>query len=306
MRNDLNASVIDSGHIFAMTHAAAGLSASKYLSDMLDGIEQLRFLDRLLKQKKTNDIIATMQQIHALIVTHAACILSVTADEPSSALQSIEPVLANLDTAVHAPELVPFAAQPGKRQGIIVHSSVNFAAQAWKCSSFNAADLGALQVLARNLSTDYLWNKIRVEGGAYGGMSAVSSGHPVFACASYRDPNLTATLAHFTKGLQQLAAGVSAADIDQSIIATIGRMDAPRTPHEQGFGETVALLCGRSPEFRQQIRDAVLAATPESVAKAAEAILAEHAQAITVIGSSAAFEKAATEGQSLPLEPLLP
>ena len=306
MRNDLNSSIIDGGHSFAMTHAAASLSVSKYLSDVLDGIEQLRFLDRLLKLKKTNEIIAAMQELHKLIITHSSCMLSVTADDPKLALASIIPILVNLDTSTYDPHVVAFTAAPGKRQGITVRSSVNFAAQAWKCASFNAADIGTLHVLARNLSTGYLWNKVRVEGGAYGGMAAISSGHPVFACASYRDPNLSATLAHFTKGIQQLAAGAQAADIDQTIIATIGRMDAPRSPHEQGFGETAALLCGRSAQFRQQIRDAVLSTTPESVAKTAGTILAEQATAITVIGSSAAFEKAAKEGQEFPLEPLLP
>jgi Zn-dependent M16 (insulinase) family peptidase len=306
MRNDLNASVIDSGHVFAMTHAAAGLCTSKYLSDLLDGIEQLRFLDRLLIKKNSKELIVTMQELHNYIITHASCMVSVTADDPHAAIPFLEPVLAKLDKTVYPPVPVPFTPQPGKRQGITVRSSVNFAAQAWKCDSFEAADIGTLHVLARNLSTGYLWNKVRVEGGAYGGMAAISSGHPIFACASYRDPNLSATLGHFTTGLKQLAEGTDTGDIDQSIIATIGRIDAPRTPHELGFGETAALLCGRTTEFRQHIRDALLTATPQSVAKAARAILEDHDQIITVIGSSAAFEKAKTEGQDFPIETLLP
>jgi presequence protease len=306
MRNDLNSSVIDSGHSFATTHAAASLCTSKYLSDLLDGIKQLRFLDRLLKQKNTRDIVSRMQALHTCIVSRNSCVLSVTADDPAGALPLLNPVLKKLDPSAHPPVFVNAARHPGRQTGIAISSSVNFAAQAWRCSSFNAADIGTLQVLARNLSTGYLWNKVRVEGGAYGGFAAVSSGHPIFACSSYRDPNVTSTLEHFTKGLKQLASGTASVDIDQSVIATIGRIDAPRSPHEQGYGETIALLCGRPPEFRQEIRDAVLAATPQSVAKSAETLLAEQATATTVIGSSAAFEKAADEGRTFTQEPLLP
>jgi Zn-dependent M16 (insulinase) family peptidase len=134
-----------------------------------------------------------------------------------------------------------------------------------------------------------------VEGGAYGGMAMVSSSHPVFACASYRDPNLASTLKHFEDGLQSVAKGLPQEAVDQSIIGTIGRMDSPKTPHQKGLSETMAILCGRTVEQRQMQRDAVLRATSENLAKTAAALFDNRNTSITVLGSASTFDKAEKE-----------
>ena len=58
----------------------------------------------------------------------------------------------------------------------------------------NGADYtGALQILKVILSYDYLWQNVRVKGGAYGCMSGFSrTGEGYFV--SYRDPNLERTM----------------------------------------------------------------------------------------------------------------
>jgi hypothetical protein len=151
-----------------------------------------------------------------------------------------------------------------------------------------------------------LWDSIRVAGGAYGGMAMASSTHPVFACASYRDPHLERTLKVFQEGLEAAARGLTATEVEQSIIGTIGRIDAPKTPHNLGYGETVSRMIGRSPEYRQAIRDAILTATSRDIARAARRLLAEAASTVAVIGSAAAFTNAKRAGVNLHREPLLP
>jgi Zn-dependent M16 (insulinase) family peptidase len=226
-----------------------------------------------------------------------------TADGPESAIRSVERMLTDLPTRNIAREKAPFKKSPCGPIGIEISSSVNFVAKVWRCGS---EEMGPLFVLAKNLSTGYLWNKIRVEGGAYGGMALVATGQPVFSCASYRDPNLLSTLNHFEAGLALVAKGLDADSVDQNIIATIGRIDAPKTPHEKGFGETVALLCGRSREYRRQLRDSVLRATSETLRQKAMQLLDEKETAVTVIGSASAFDQAEKEGLQLTREKLLP
>ena len=56
-----------------------------------------------------------------------------------------------------------------------------------------ASYTGALQILKVILSYDYLWQNIRVKGGAYGCMSNFNRiGEGYFV--SYRDPNLKRTV----------------------------------------------------------------------------------------------------------------
>jgi Zn-dependent M16 (insulinase) family peptidase len=295
MRNDLNASVIDNGHHFAVTHASSRLVRSRFLDESLDGITQLRFLDRLVRTNAIGDIASAMTKIHAFVVGGRAVTVSLTADEPSKAASCIERLVASLPKNPGAVASDGFSERHAN-SGIEISSSVNFVAKAWNLGATPPESMGRFLLLSRNLSTGYLWDKVRVEGGAYGGMAMVSGGHPVFACASYRDPNLSSTLSHFEKGLADVAAGLDEAAVDQSIIGTIGRIDAPRSPHEKGYGETVALLCGRTPQYRQQIRDAVLSATRDNLGRAAKDILDNNNTAVTVLGNVSSFDKAEKEG----------
>ena len=51
---------------------------------------------------------------------------------------------------------------------------------------------GATAVAMRHLNTTYLWDKVRVQGGAYGGGSGFDPFSGGFIFSSYRDPNLLA------------------------------------------------------------------------------------------------------------------
>lgn len=56
---------------------------------------------------------------------------------------------------------------------------------------------GHATVVSRFLRTGYLWDTVRVMGGAYGGFSRFSPSSGLFSCLSYRDPNLGKTLENY-------------------------------------------------------------------------------------------------------------
>jgi Zn-dependent M16 (insulinase) family peptidase len=307
MRNDLNASVVSSGHNFAIGDASAHIEKSQYIGEILDGLHQLRFLNGLLKREAYDQVIAAMQRLHGIIINRGTCFVSMTNDAPEKFRPALERFLGSLPAPGVKPVPIEFtpAAQKTVR-AVEISSSVNFVARSWRLQLANPAAIGEFVLMARNLSTGYLWETIRVAGGAYGGMALAAGTHPIFSCASYRDPNLSATLRKFEEGFGSLARGVPAEEIEQSIVGTIGRIDKPQAPHSRGFGETLALLSGRSPEHRQAIREAILAMTPQKLARAARQILEEPVSAATVLGSAAAFDQAQKEGVSLSREPLFP
>ena len=53
---------------------------------------------------------------------------------------------------------------------------------------------GAAAVVSRYLRTSWLWDKVRVVGGAYGAMNSYNPTTGMFKYVSYRDPNLLSTL----------------------------------------------------------------------------------------------------------------
>lgn len=58
---------------------------------------------------------------------------------------------------------------------------------------------GSSYVINKLLGTSWLWDRVRVSGGAYGGFSDFDSHNGMFTFLSYRDPNLLKTVRHFTR-----------------------------------------------------------------------------------------------------------
>ncbi|MDR3011776.1 MAG: insulinase family protein [Chitinispirillales bacterium] len=304
-RNALNASVVHSGHSFAITNASARLSKSRAIDETLAGIAQLRFLDAAVKKEEFDQVADSCAKLHDFLINRAACVISATASDPSKFVGRLDAFTKKLPiksrVAVTKAD-TDITTKETEHIGIDIGSAVNYVARAWKVPAASAADSGRLFLLSRNMTTGYLWDKIRVEGGAYGGMSGMSVAHPVFTCASYRDPNLEKTLAHFIGGLEEIAGLISHSRVDQSIIGAIGRIDLPKTPHALGMGETMDILAGCAAEYRQELRETVLGASPQDLKHAAEMVLSAQETAVTVLGSSAAFDKAAANGVSFKRE----
>ena len=53
---------------------------------------------------------------------------------------------------------------------------------------------GSAYVVNKHLGTTWLWDRVRVSGGAYGGFSDFDTHSGMFSYLSYRDPNLTKTV----------------------------------------------------------------------------------------------------------------
>ena len=53
---------------------------------------------------------------------------------------------------------------------------------------------GSAYVINKHLGTTWLWDRVRVSGGAYGGFCDFDTHSGMFSFLSYRDPNLTKTV----------------------------------------------------------------------------------------------------------------
>jgi Zn-dependent M16 (insulinase) family peptidase len=121
---------------------------------------------------------------------------------------------------------------------------------------------GADDVVSSLLRTGYLWEKVRVQGGAYGGFCSISDTSSSLSFASYRDPHLDETLKIFDKSAAYLADNASspafAEDLRKGIISSIGGIDAPMSPSERGATSTGRYISGVTDEMLQTRRKETL------------------------------------------------
>ncbi len=143
----------------------------------------------------------------------------------------------------------------------------------------------------------YLWEKIRVQGGAYGAHVQFDESTGVISFLSYRDPNVASTLenydkaAAFLKGLDD--SRLSANELKKAIIAAIGDLDAYQLPDAKGYTSMLRYLTGRTDEIRQKIRDEVLSTNGEEFIAFGETLeKVAQSKAVVAMGSQSALEGA--------------
>lgn len=179
-----------------------------------------------------------------------------------------------------------------KNEGIKTASQVQYVAQAGNYRRDGFEYTGAMRVLKLIMSYDYLWNNIRVKGGAYGCMNGFKrSGDTFFT--SYRDPNLKNTFdvyAGVPAYLREFHADEK--EMTKYIIGTISGLDTPMNPSAQGSLALAAYMNRVTEEALQRERDQVLDATAEDIRKLADVVEAVLKQNnICVVGSESAIEE---------------
>ena len=150
--------------------------------------------------------------------------------------------------------------------GIAVPTSVSYVASVLKAPAYIDPASAMLMLASKELSNSYLYKHIRVQGGAYGGMSSFDPSLGLFSFLSYRDPHIVETLQIFKDAQDFYSQNeMSADDMEKAIISTIGALDKPLDPSGRGYVAMMRNFAGATDEMRQSFRDQIFAATPRNV-----------------------------------------
>ena len=104
-----------------------------------------------------------------------------------------------------------------------------------------AAEHGSFSVISKYLATSWLWQQVRVQGGAYGGFCSFDPVSGNFSFLSYRDPNLLSTLDVYDQtGRFLREQALDTTELTRSIIGSIGALDRYQLPDAQGLHVTGA------------------------------------------------------------------
>lgn len=152
-------------------------------------------------------------------------------------------------------------AAPGHNEGITTAGKVQYVAAGGSFAKFGHRYVGSMKVLETILRYEYLWTKIRIQGGAYGATARFElNGLGVFA--SYRDPQLAKSLEAYKQLPSWLkTVEFSSRELDKYVIGTISGMDTPLTNTMRLDQAAIQYLKALPDSTRQRIRDEVLHVT---------------------------------------------
>ncbi|MCX7970003.1 MAG: insulinase family protein [Negativicutes bacterium] len=237
------------------------------------------------------DIETNLQQVAAMVFDRNRLLIGLTCAERDLEFfrQSMVMLVTRLNDQPLPAQACDFVLSPAN-EGFALAARVQHIVKGYDFRRLGVSYHGSLKVVETILQYEYLWNKIRVLGGAYGPLVRISpTGETILG--SYRDPQLTESLRVFdgTGGyLRQFSAG--SRDMERYIIGTIGRLDSPLTPAMKGERFVTLRLQNRSDDDIQRERDEVLATTVAGVRKWADMFDAvAAANHLCVIGSEPAL-----------------
>ena len=180
-----------------------------------------------------------------------------------------------------------------ENEGFKTSSKVQYVARAGNFIDANLEYKGTLQILRVILGYDYLWQNVRVKGGAYGCMNGFNRiGEGFFV--SYRDPNLRKTNEIYEEIVDYVRSfAASERDMDKYIIGTISSIDQPLTPMAKGERSLNLYLNNVNEEMIKSERQQILSATPNDIQELTEIVRAVlDAKQFCVIGNENEIDEA--------------
>lgn len=277
----------------------AGYNEADWLNETLGGVTHYFFLKTLADEidRDWASVHAALEEIRSLLIGRAGMVANVTAD--SFAIGALRPQLEGFIAGLPMGQASAggWGYVPGPvSEGLTFPGQVNYVAKGGNLKDLGFTPSGATAVAIKHLNTTYMWDKVRVQGGAYGGSSGLDPFAGTFAFTSYRDPNLVDTLDVYDGAAKFLAEGVGEQDLLRSVIGVIGSVDTYRLPDAKGFTSLLWELMGDTEEDRQRRREEILSASPADFKALADALERLSRQGeVVVLGSETAIKAANDE-----------
>ncbi len=268
LKSRMQMSLTSSGHTTAVMRAMSYFSNTAYLSEVTSGITFYKLVEHIEKNfdQCKDELIEKLKETASYIFKAGNLLVSYTAEaEGIEGLKAeVESLKSSLGKSENNEAKYQFALEQ-LNEGYKTSSKVQYVSRAGNFRQAGLEYTGALRILKTILSYDYLWNNVRVKGGAYGCMSGFGrTGDSYFA--SYRDPNLKNTneiFEHTTEYVENFKADER--DMTKYIIGTISDMDTPLNPYAKGNRSLTAYLTNLTFEDIQRERDQVLNAKEEDI-----------------------------------------
>ena len=284
---------IGGGHVLALKAALSHYSAGGAADEVLQGYTAIKYCLDLAAHfdEKIGEIVSLTENKLAAAVCKARLVLSVTANEPVD----VSPILADYPAGTPVADAAAYVTDVPMKRGITIPAQIGYGVL--------ASDLGrewdeSGRVAANILSLSYLWNVIRVQGGAYG--CGLRLGRNAAAAYSYRDPTPARSLTMYRGAADFLREFVASGErIDKFVISTIAETEPLMSPRDEGAIADGRWFSGTTEEDLRRQRAQILATDSEKLLAWCPVLEHMAGGAVAVVAHEEALK--ACEGEELVL-----
>lgn len=275
LNSRMQARIERAGLGYALTRLESYLGDRGKILELLRGLSYTHFVSNIAKNfdAKGDEIIAKLENVSDLLFNKSNAMVALTCSKEDFAIakEKLPTLLAALGTKKIAPNKYTFKAVE-TNEGLTAASRVQYVVKGFNFKNLGYDYSGKFKVAGHMLRNGYLFQKIRILGGAYGTSVDLNKDGNLLL-NSYRDPKLLETVKVFDnspKYLEELKADKD--EMTRNIIGTVSRMDPYMSPYTKGNRALGYYLDGTTAKDLQKERDEVLGTTLEDVKNAAKMI----------------------------------
>ncbi len=170
------------------------------------------------------------------------------------------------------------------KEGITNSSKIVYNSMGADFGDFGFDYSGAMNVVKNIINTEYLWNQVRVKGGAYGSGCAMARNGSVYTF-SYRDPNCVSTYeiyGEIGKFLREFAEKNT--DISKFILGAVNETDRPKSSSDIIEIAAARYMQSLTKEMLQKSRDELLGTGKKDILYCADMFdeMVKNAASVTI------------------------
>ncbi|MBN2617929.1 MAG: insulinase family protein [Spirochaetales bacterium] len=293
LRNDLKSSIIPNASSYAALRSARKFSLSSCREESWYGVTQVVFLEDLVKniddEGRLLEVATILDGIKNELLTKQALVFHSSSDpsynnDLKNCFRKVIESLPQGQSFLHPAEHYDLHTNV---EGMYGNSQVSYSGVTVKGAFLGTKEFATQALLAYILKTGYLWENVRMKGGAYGVFVSPSGLDGAITFGSYRDPHIKETLEHYKTSLEWIAAGhITQDEIDMALISVIGKELKPLTPHEKSIVGMKRKILGITNSIRTDKRKYLMETTVEDLMNFAAVLLHHFPESSTVVISS--------------------
>ena len=260
--------ILGAGHMIGVKNALSHFSAENAVKNALDGDEAAAYIHRLAREseKELPELIRLSERMMKETFCRSRMTISVTSTEEILP----EKLASAFPEGMKIPENRVYKADSPMAAGFRIPAQIGFATRGYRLGKLGLRFEGSMWLASSILTLGYLWNRIRVQGGAYGAGIQVDRSGNIFSY-SFRDPTPSKTLKADGDAAEFLCAfAQQGEDMDQYIISALNELNPLLSPRDKGSLADGRYMTGYTREEAERIRLQILHAQPEDLVRCAE------------------------------------
>lgn len=266
--------LLNYSHIEGIHYCVSQLSLGGRINEITSGIEYFHFLTKIdkLLSESPETVIEKLQETAGILFTKKNLNISIGCEESDleNASSVRDNIIESLELATEVREENYNFVRKTTSMAFTANTEVLYNVFAADFAKYGYTYNGKMQVLKTILSLEYLWNEVRVKGGAYGsGCNFQQNGLCYFY--SYRDPNIINTYKIYSDLWEKLRNfDVSDREMTKYVLGTINRLDQPKTNMDKLNDAINKEYRGLEQDFEVIERNQIIQTTQKDISNFAE------------------------------------